>query len=58
MDHSTREQQASGAQHDPKRFLVSLPSLGSILQWLSSLVKLTEEEQKQAGTYRGRVRPE
>ena len=58
MDHSTREQEASGTQQDPKSFLVSLPILGSLLQWLSSLVKLTEEEQEQAGIYRGRTRPE
>ncbi len=55
MDHSTREQEASGTQQDPKSFLVSLPILGGILQWLSSLTKLTEEEQEDAGIYLGRI---
>jgi hypothetical protein len=49
MDSSFREQ-GSDTQPDPKRFFVSLPILPSIIKWLASL-KLTEEEQEEAGIY-------
>jgi hypothetical protein len=57
MDSSFREQ-GSGAQQDPKRFFVSLPILPSIIKWLASLIKLTEEEREDAGIYLGRLRGE
>ena len=50
MDSSFREQ-GSGTQHDPKRFLTSLPMLTSVIKWLAGLIKLTEEEQEEAGIY-------
>ena len=50
MDSSFREQ-GSGTQQDPKRFLASLPILSSVIKWLAGLIKLTEEEQEEAGIY-------
>ena len=52
MDSSFREQ-GSGTQQDPKRFLASLPILTSVIKWLAGLIKLTEEEQEDAGIYLG-----
>ena len=40
-----------GTQKDPKSFLVSLPILASLIKWLAGLIKLTEEEQEEAGIY-------
>jgi hypothetical protein len=54
MDNSFHRQ-GSGTQHDPKSFLVGLPILGSIIKWLASLIKLTEEEQEEAGIYLDRL---
>ena len=54
MDSSFREQ-GSDTQQDPKRFFVSLPILPGIIKWLASLIKLTEEEQEEAGIYLGRL---
>ncbi|MGZ9226104.1 MAG: hypothetical protein ACXW4M_11175 [Anaerolineales bacterium] len=54
MESSFREE-GSGAQQDPKRFFVSLPILPSIIKWLASLIKLTEEEREDAGIYLGRL---
>jgi hypothetical protein len=54
MDRSFREQ-GSGAQQDPKRFLVSPTIFTSLIQWLAGLIKLTEEEWEDAGVYIGRV---
>jgi len=51
-----RQGQGSDTQQDQKSFLVSLPILASIIQWLASLIKLTEEEQEDAGIYLGRLR--
>ena len=50
MDSSFREQ-GSGTQQNPKRFLASLPIITSVIKWMTSLIKLTEEEQKEAGIY-------
>jgi len=59
MDSSFRRQgQGSDTQQDQKSFLVSLPILASIIQWLASLIKLTEEEQEDAGIYLDRLRGE
>ena len=56
MDNSFHRQgQGSDTQQDRKSFLVSLPILASIIQWLASLIKLTEEEQEDAGIYLGRL---
>lgn len=55
MDSSMREQGSATQQQDPRRFLVSLPILASIIKWLAGLIKLTEEEQEEAGIYLGRL---
>jgi len=57
MDSPFREQ-GSGTQQDPKRILVSLPILASLIKWLAGLIKLTEEEREDAGIYLGRLRGE
>jgi hypothetical protein len=58
MDSPFREQ-GSGMQQDPKRFLVSLPTiLSGLIKWLAGLIKLTEEEREDAGIYLGRLRGE
>lgn len=56
MDRSFREQE-SGTQPDPKRFLflVSLPILTSIIERLTGLIKLTEEQQEETGIYPDRL---
>jgi hypothetical protein len=54
MDSSFREQ-GPDTRQDPKSFLVSLPNLASIIKWLAGLIKLTEEEQEDAGIYPGRL---
>jgi len=53
MDSSFREQ-AVGTQNEPKRFWVSLTLLASLIKRLAGLIKLTEEEQEEAGIYLGR----
>ena len=50
MDSSFREQ-GSGTQQNPKRFIASLPILDNIIKWMTSLIRLTEEEQEEAGIY-------
>ena len=50
MDSSFREQ-GSGTQQNPKRFLASLPIITSVIKWMTSLIKLTEEEKEEAGIY-------
>ena len=57
MDSPFREQ-GSGTQQDPKRILLSLPILASLIKWLAGLIKLTEEELEDAGIYLGRLRGE
>ena len=54
MDNSVREQ-GSGAQQDPKRFLVSPTMLANLIKWLADLIQWTEEEQEEAGIYHGRL---
>ena len=51
-------QQGPDTQQDPKSFLVSLPMLDNIIKWLAGLIKLTEEEQEDAGIYLGRLEGE
>ena len=50
MDNSF-DKQGSHTQGDPKRFLVSLPILGSLIKWLASLIEWTEQEQEEAGIF-------
>jgi hypothetical protein len=50
MDSSFRDQ-GSSTQQNPKRFLASLPFLDNIIKWMASLIRLTEEEQEEAGIY-------
>ena len=54
MDSSFREQ-GSGTQQGPKRFFVRLLILPSLIKWLVSLIRLTEEEQEEAGIYIDRL---
>jgi len=54
MDSSFREQ-GPGTQQDPKRFFVRLRILPGLIKWLVSLIKLTEEEQEEAGIYIDRL---
>lgn len=49
MDNSFRQQE-SGTQ-EPGGFFASLQIFNGILQWLASLVQLTEDEQEDAGIY-------
>ena len=53
MDNSIHEQE-SGTQ-DQKSFLASRLILNSIIIWLLHLIRLTEEEQQDAGIYHGRL---
>jgi len=53
MDNSFHEQ-GSRTQQGPKSFLMSLPMLGNLIQWLASLLQWTEEEREEAGVYRDR----
>lgn len=53
MDGSFPEP-ASGTQEQPKKFLVSLIALASMLKWLAGLITFTEKEQEEAGIYRDR----
>jgi hypothetical protein len=50
MDSSFREQ-GSDTQRAPRSFLASLRILASLINWLAGLLRLTEEEQEEAGIY-------
>lgn len=50
MDSSFRKQ-VSGTQEAPKSFLAGLKILGSLINWLAGLIKLTEKEREDAGIY-------
>jgi hypothetical protein len=55
MDSSFREQE-SGTQQDSKRFFfVNVSIIRSIIEHLASVIKLTEEEQEDAGIYPERL---
>ena len=51
MDNSFRQQGSDIRQ--PGGFLASLDIFDKVLNWLAGLIKLTEEEQKDAGIYLG-----
>jgi hypothetical protein len=51
MDSSFRNDQESSTRQDPKRFLVSLTLLASMVKRLAGLIHLTEQEQEDAGIY-------
>ncbi len=53
MDNSIREQESN--TRDQKSFLAGVLILNSIINWLVSFIKLTEEEQQDAGIYPGRL---
>ena len=55
MDNSIQEHESSGAQQDRKSFLAGLLIIGGIVNWLVSFIKLTEEEQQDAGIFPGRM---
>ena len=38
-------------QEHPKRSLVGLATLASIMKWLADLITVTEEEREEAGIY-------
>ena len=50
MDSSFREQ-GSDTQKASRSFLASLRILASLINWLAGLIRLTEEEQEEAGIY-------
>jgi hypothetical protein len=50
MDSSFREQ-GSETQKAPKSFLAILRIFASLINWLAGLIRLTEEEQEEAGIY-------
>jgi hypothetical protein len=50
MDSSFREQ-GSGTPKAPRSFLARLWIFASLIHWLVDLLKLTEEEQGEAGIY-------
>jgi hypothetical protein len=54
MDGSFREQ-GSGTQQAPRNFLAGLTILASLIHWLAGLIRLTEEEQEEAGIYLDRL---
>jgi len=56
MDNSIHEQESD--TRDQKSLLAGLLVLNSILNGLLNLIKLTEEEQQDAGIYPGRLRDE
>jgi hypothetical protein len=54
MDNSFGDHE-SATQNEPKRFLVRLTLLASIIKWLAGLIHLTEEEREDAGVYIDRL---
>jgi hypothetical protein len=50
MDSSFREQ-GSDTQEAPQSFLAGLRIFASLMHWLAGLIRLTEEEQEEAGIY-------
>ena len=55
MDNNSFRQQETESQHSNGSF-VSLQVLNGILQWLAGLVRLTEEEQEDAGIFLDGIR--
>ena len=53
MDNSIHEQESD--TQDRQSLLAGLLILNGIMNWLLSLIKLTEEEQQDAGIYPGRL---
>lgn len=51
MDNSIHPQESDKQQ--PSGLLISLKIFDGALQWLASLIQLTEEEQEDAGIYLG-----
>jgi hypothetical protein len=54
MDNSIHQQESDTPQ-DQKNSLAGLLILHGIINWLLNLIKLTEEEQQDAGIYPGRL---
>jgi hypothetical protein len=50
MDGSFREQ-GSGTPQARKSYFAGLQILASLIRWLAGLIRLTEEEQEDAGIY-------
>ncbi|HEX5840133.1 MAG TPA: hypothetical protein VFY26_20010 [Anaerolineales bacterium] len=48
-------EQEPGLQQEPKGFLKDLPALASLVHWLAGFIRLTEEEQENAGIYLDRL---
>jgi hypothetical protein len=53
MDNSIHEQESD--RRDQKSLLAGLLILNGMMNWLLSLIRLTEEEQQDAGIYPGRL---
>ena len=51
MDNSFHKQGSRTQQQSPMIWLVSLPILANLIQWLASLIRWTEEEQEEAGIH-------
>ena len=51
MDNSFHKQGSRTQQQSPRSWLVSLPILANLIQWLASLIRWTEEEQEEAGIH-------
>ena len=56
MDNSFHRQESDTRQQSG--FFASLQILDRILNWLAGLIRLTEEEQEEAGIYLGRLEGE
>ena len=54
MDGSFREQ-GSGRLQAPKSFVAGLQILASLISWLAGFIRLTEDEQEEAGIYLDRL---
>jgi hypothetical protein len=54
VDSSFREH-GSGTSKAPKGFLAGRTILANLLNWLASLIGLTEEEREEAGIYLDRL---
>ena len=53
MDNSLSQGPGSTARRQPRGLLARLRILDSLLVWLAEILRLTEEEQNEAGIYLG-----
>jgi len=55
MDSSFREEGSEQTQQNTKSSFMALGAALNIVRWLASLIKLTAEEQEQAGIHTDRL---